>query len=92
MDTHRAVFFNRFVLSIPLECVEDCAHQGQCDDDVEWWTPRVMLAEPNAGISDDDIREELREYGAWEDEELSDTEENLRRILWIACCNIVEEV
>jgi hypothetical protein len=34
---------------------------------------------------------ELREYGAWDDEELADHEANLSRIVWIAGGNIREE-
>jgi hypothetical protein len=36
------------------------------------------------------LRKELREYGAWDDQELTDHEQNLQRILWIAAGDIVE--
>jgi hypothetical protein len=43
-------------------------------------------------ISAYSLRAELREYGAWNEEELSNHEDNLARILWIACGNIREEL
>jgi hypothetical protein len=36
------------------------------------------------------LRKELREYGAWDDEDLADHAQNLQRILWIAAGDIVE--
>jgi hypothetical protein len=33
---------------------------------------------------------ELREYGAWDDDELSEHDANLERILWLACGDISE--
>lgn len=36
------------------------------------------------------LAEELKEYGAWSEDELKDHDENLSRILWIACGDINE--
>ena len=38
------------------------------------------------------VADELREYGPWEDEDLADHDVNLSRVLWLACCNIIEEL
>lgn len=37
-----------------------------------------------------DVSDELSEYGAWDDDELADHEENLKRLLWIAGNDINE--
>lgn len=37
------------------------------------------------------LREELREYGAWDDDELQCHATNLARISWLAACDIMEE-
>jgi hypothetical protein len=37
------------------------------------------------------LRSELKEYGAWDANELANHEDNLDRILWIAGCDIREE-
>lgn len=78
--------FNRFEIELPDECVRDCSHQGDCDEDVRHWVDKITLAVPAK-----DIRAELKEYGSWDAEELSDDEANKRRIIWIAACNIKEE-
>ena len=41
-------------------------------------------------IDPEALRKELRECGAWSDEELADHKQNLQRILWIAAGDIVE--
>lgn len=38
----------------------------------------------------EDLKRKLREYGAWDDEELADHAQNLQRILWIAAGDITE--
>lgn len=82
----KIALFNRFEFELPDEAVEDCHHQGPCDEDVAYWQPKI-LAWPPA----DDIRAELKEYGAWNQEELSDDDANQRRLLWIAAGNIQDE-
>jgi len=32
----------------------------------------------------------LKELGAWNSEELANHEDNLSRLLWVACCDLVE--
>lgn len=78
--------FNRFSVHLPDQCVADCSHQGACDDDVEHWMKLVQL-----DISPDKLKAELKEYGAWEDLELDNHEDNIRRIIWLAAGNIQEE-
>ena len=71
--------FSRFELELPVEALEACYHQGQCDSDVEYWVDQVSIqVEPST------LAAELKEYGAWDDSQLADHEENKRRILWIA--------
>lgn len=79
-------YFNRFEVTLPLQCVIDCSHQGKCDDDVKFWLKKLNLV-----IFPDDLRKELKEYGAWDEIELSDHESNLNRILWITACNLKED-
>ena len=50
----------------------------------------VALSAQLDKIKDVDLRRELKEYGAWEDTELSDRDANLMRLVWIAGCNIRE--
>jgi len=45
-----------------------------------------------AKINPELLRAELKEYGAWSPEELADHEDNLDRLVWIAGCDIREEM
>jgi hypothetical protein len=66
-------------------------HSGQCDADVEYLRGVPYIAKQLAEIDSATLAGELREYGAWDDVELSNHDENLARILWIACGDIQEE-
>lgn len=66
------------------------SHQGQCDDDVRALSMVRKIRIQLERIDPKALRDELREYGAWDDQELADHEQNLQRILWIAAGDIVE--
>ena len=76
--------FNRFEFEMSEEAVIDCYHQGACDEGVSAWQGKIDLSH----ISDEALREELKEYGAWSDEELQDRTTNECRIIWIAAGDI----
>lgn len=80
----------RIELQISLSDAESASHQGQCDDDVKELSEVPYIAEQLAKIDPELLKSELREYGAWDDSELSDHDQNLQRLLWIACGDIVE--
>ncbi len=66
------------------------SHQGQCIDDI-----RALLQVPKIQKQLDKldpvlVSKELREYGAWNEEERADHTANLERLLWIACGDINE--
>lgn len=81
----------RLELDIDLDDAQSCSHQGDCELDVmelmvseriqvqtNRWSPEILAAH-------------LKEYGAWDDQELSDHEANIKRQLWIACCDVEED-
>lgn len=66
----------------PQECIRDCSMPGRdAGPYVEAWLSRIGLA-----LDPDEARAALREYGAWDDDELHDDAANRARILWTACC------
>ena len=69
---------------------ESASHQGQCDADVLALSNHRKIRAQLERIDPKALRDELREYGAWDDQELADHEQNLQRILWIAAGDIVE--
>lgn len=84
--------FERFVINMTKQQAESAFHQGDCDMDVT-----VLLESPNIRrqfkkISSDSIRAELKEYGAWDAEELADDAQNQNRIVWIAAGNITGNI
>lgn len=64
---------------------------GPNDDAVSYWMPKI-LAENLNWPSNEDIKKELKECGAWDSEELENIDKNNQRIVWIACHNIKEEI
>lgn len=67
------------------------SHPGQCDADIEYLRRVPYIAKQLAEIDPATLAGDLREYGAWDDVELLNHDENLARILWIACGDIQEE-
>lgn len=74
-----------FNFEIPIEAVLDCSGQGSCDESVEFWFSKIDFSH----ISDSDLATELSREGT--DWDLSDREENEKRITWIASIRLREE-
>lgn len=83
--------FNSFELQIRLSDAHHGSHQGSCDDDIAALSRVWYIAKQLEALDVDKLRTELDGYGAWDETELADHEQNLQRILWLACGNIVEE-
>ena len=76
---------------LPLD-VETGSHPGRCDEDIAYLASIPRIRRQLDAMPDEAVVSELSECGAWEPEEMQDREENLQRILWIACGNISEEM
>lgn len=83
--------FSRFEIELPRDDAEAGYHTGRCDDDIESLRYVAHVRAQLDRLDPDALRAELKEYGAWDDDELSDHDANLTRILWLACGNIVED-
>lgn len=84
------ISFNYGELKLPIDALNDCHHQGSCDEDCEYWVDKIDWDAQTMGS--DAIRMELSEYGAWDDEELANDDENKLRILWISAGNYHDEI
>lgn len=72
---------------MPEDAVNDCHHIGECSHDVDRWQNKIDLSH----ITDEKLKNELEEYGAWDDNELKDRAENEKRIIWLGAGMIQEE-
>jgi hypothetical protein len=71
---------------LPDECISDCSAQGSVDEAVEYWVKQLDFEAP-----EQNVKEYLGCFGAWDDDELSDNDSNLQRLLWVVCCDLKEE-
>jgi hypothetical protein len=92
MDTYtnslRYAAFNGFDIEMPLEAAEDCSRSGDCEADVRHWMNKIRRP---LSCTKEKLKQELAEYGSWEEKELKEDGKNWMRIVWIAAGNIVEE-
>ena len=75
-------------IELPIDVIEMCSHSGDCEADVEYCMELPEVKAELEGIDPENLRRELKEYGAWDSEQLSNHNDNLARILWIAAGNI----
>ncbi len=79
----------RIELQFTEEQAQSMPLSGDCESAAEFLV--IELADQLAKIEDETLREELREYGAWDDEELQDRTRNLLRLVWLAASDTCEE-
>lgn len=77
-------------LNITKKLASIGSHQGECLDDVKYLASLPVIKKQLDKLDVENLKRELKGYGAWDDEQLSDHEENLIRWLWISCCDIIE--
>ena len=83
--------FERFEIKMTLEQAKSVSHQGDCLSGVLELLKNKEYMQQFKKIRLSDIAAELKEYGAWDEEELNNIVDNQQRITWIAGCRIVEE-
>lgn len=76
------------------EAILDICHSGDNSHAVEAWADKVKELADKDGFKNrptpESIRRELRERGAWDDDELKDDEQNWNRLLWTAAWDIFD--
>lgn len=80
----------RIELNIPMSLASIGYHSGACDSDIAELMEYDSIKAQLSGIPPQVLSEELKEFGAWDDLELSNHGDNLARILWIACGDLVD--
>jgi hypothetical protein len=69
---------------------ELCSQSGDCTQYVDYVIKQQYVKKQLVNIQPDQLVKELKEYGAWSDEELQDHNENLKRWVWISASDIAE--
>lgn len=80
----------RIELKLSLEDAHQGYHQGQCDADILALSEDDSIASQLSALDPALVAKELSEYGAWDEVELSDHQQNLQRLLWIASGDLVD--
>ena len=65
-------------IQLPPECIADCSSSGDQTDNVKHWVEKLNFDGPV-----ELFKEHLKEYGAWDDEQLKDHYENRIKVLWL---------
>jgi hypothetical protein len=81
----------RIELCLTKSQARKASHPGPCDADVRELSQVPAIRRQLQKLDPELLRKELKEYGAWSDDDLADHDANLQRILWIAAGDIHEE-
>ena len=82
--------YGRLELKLSLDQAAKGYHRGACDADIAALMEDQTVSSQLSKLDPEIVRDCLQEYGAWDQEELSNHKENLARLLWIACGDIQE--
>ena len=80
----------RIELNIPQGLESVGYHSGACDSDIAELMELDSIKAQLSAIVPQVLSDELKEFGAWDDLELANHGDNLARILWIACGDLVD--
>lgn len=69
-----------------------CSHSGPCDDDVNGIMTKPYIKKQLDALNPEKLATELKEYGAWNEVELSNHRDNLMRWVWISAGDISERL
>jgi hypothetical protein len=79
-------------LKLTIQDADSCSHSGPCDDDVNRIMTKQYIKKQLSLLNPEKLAKELKEYGAWDEIELSNHNENLMRWVWISAEDISERV
>lgn len=83
--------FNQFILKLTKAQAASASHQGACDADVRALSEVPAVRRQLRKLAPSMVMAELKGYGAWDEAELQNHEQNLQRVVWLAAGNITEE-
>ena len=66
-------------------------HSGPCDLDIQALVQDPDISRQLLAFDPAVVAAALKEYGAWDSQELANHTDNLERLLWIACGDLVDQ-
>lgn len=79
-------------LNITKAVANECSRIGNNEYSVNYYMNLPKYKKQLLKLDKEQVRNELNEYGAWEDDELENHEDNLQRLFWLACGNISDMI
>lgn len=77
-------------IKLTKDLAEKCYHTGDCMIDIKEAIETPFIKKQLDKINPEQLKKELYNYGAWDNEELSIHSDNLARILWIAAGDVLD--
>ena len=77
-------------LNITKAVAHECSKSGNNEYSVNYYMNLPKYKKQLDKIDKEELKAELNDLGAWEDEELENHNDNLQRIFWLSCGNIVD--
>lgn len=79
-------------LNITKAVANECSRSGNNEYSVNYYMNLPKYKKQLLKLDKEQVRQELNDLGAWEDDELKNHEDNLQRLFWLACGNIVDMI
>jgi len=90
MENYWASSCGRIELNLSLEHAARGYHSGSCDQDIAALMQLPEISGQLSALNPRLVADILQEYGGWEPAQLANHVDNLERLLWIACGDLVD--
>ena len=80
----------RIEIEMSAEQATSVCHPGPCDENVAYLMAQPEIKAQLDAIPNNLMAAELAEYGAWDDEQLKDNDDNRAKLIWIVGCDLNE--
>lgn len=77
-------------LRITRKDAENCSRSGDMESNILDLMQKRYIKNQLPSLNPESLAKELKDCGAWDESELSNHEENLKRWVWLSCCDISE--
>lgn len=79
-------------LNITKAVANECSRSGNNEYSVNYYMNLPKYKKQLLKLDKEQVKQELNDLGAWEDDELKNHEDNLQRLFWVSCGNISDMI